>query len=82
MVLWSCNMVPTPLTMVMSATWECLLCGSTRQRYIRRRKASGVGSCWQLLCRAFGSPKEGISIGPVKFSRTAELINGRAAMVG
>ena len=35
-----------------------------------------------LMCRAFGSPKEGITLGPVKFSRTAELINGRAAMVG
>ena len=34
------------------------------------------------LCRAFGQPSEGISIGPVKFSRTAELLNGRAAMVG
>ena len=33
-------------------------------------------------CRQFGRPKEGISIGPIKFSRVAELVNGRAAMVG
>ncbi|KAK9825834.1 hypothetical protein WJX81_000685 [Elliptochloris bilobata] len=35
-----------------------------------------------LLNRAAGSPNEGISIGPIKFSRTAELINGRGAMLG
>ena len=32
--------------------------------------------------RQFGRPKEGISFGPIKFSRTAELVNARAAMVG
>jgi hypothetical protein len=32
--------------------------------------------------RQFGRPKEGISIGPIKFSRFAELVNARAAMVG
>lgn len=42
-------------------------------------------SCFSLpllLCRAFGNPSEGITIGPVKFSKTAELWNGRAAMFG
>lgn len=32
--------------------------------------------------RTFGSPKEGISIGPIKFSQRAELVNARMAMVG
>ena len=31
--------------------------------------------------RAAGEPNEGISVGPVKFSRTAELVNARGAMV-
>ncbi|CAL8471775.1 g11317 [Coccomyxa elongata] len=30
----------------------------------------------------FGSPREGISIGPIKFSQRAELLNARMAMVG
>jgi hypothetical protein len=35
------------------------------------------------LCdRTFGSPKEGISIGPIKFSQRAELLNARMAMIG
>lgn len=39
--------------------------------------------CTVFAChRQFGRPREGISIGPIKFSRTAELFNARAAMVG
>lgn len=34
------------------------------------------------MYRQFGRPKEGVSIGPIKFSRVAELVNARAAMVG
>jgi hypothetical protein len=30
----------------------------------------------------FGGPREGISIGPVKFSQQAELLNARMAMIG
>lgn len=37
---------------------------------------------FHLLCRTFGSPREGISIGPIKFSQRAELLNARMAMVG
>jgi len=44
--------------------------------------AYGLVVIGSLLNQASGSPREGISLGPVKFSRTAELINGRAAMVG
>ncbi|CAL5222884.1 g5312 [Coccomyxa viridis] len=44
--------------------------------------AYGLVVIGSLLNQAFGSPKEGVTVGPVKFSRTAELINGRAAMVG
>ncbi|CAK0785171.1 hypothetical protein CVIRNUC_008377 [Coccomyxa viridis] len=44
--------------------------------------AYGLVVIGSLLNQAFGQPSEGISIGPVKFSRTAELLNGRAAMVG
>jgi len=35
-----------------------------------------------VLNRAAGEPSEGISVGPVKFSRTAELVNARGAMLG
>lgn len=37
---------------------------------------------FHLICRTFGSPREGISIGPIKFSQRAELLNARMAMVG
>ncbi|EIE21735.1 hypothetical protein COCSUDRAFT_56188 [Coccomyxa subellipsoidea C-169] len=35
-----------------------------------------------LLNQTFGRPKEGISLGPIKFSQRAELLNARMAMVG
>ena len=44
---------------------------------------SALHVAWGMLeCRQFGRPKEGIRVGPIKFSRTAELVNARAAMVG
>ena len=46
---------------------------------------TGEKSMLHLLecsCRQFGRPREGISIGPIKFSQFAELVNARAAMVG
>ncbi len=35
-----------------------------------------------MPCRAAGEPNEGITVGPIKFSRTAELVNARGAMLG
>lgn len=44
--------------------------------------AYGLVITASLLNQTFGSPREGISIGPIKFSQRAELLNARMAMVG
>lgn len=48
---------------------------------MKLRAIHGLSACIICICRAAGSPSEGISLGPIKFSRTAELVNARGAMV-